>query len=221
MLDGLDNLDVDFSEAGDCDLTANSKPFSYVEKFDLKVHVVSDRDGIEYMVKVDVSDRELEDIKAASELEFPEDLKKVISIPKLISDDKSLLPDELVQIDGNVIIMEKAAGEELLSLTSGAQPFSVDEQTWCKFGEAIRFMNENGVVHKDIAQTDNIFVSIDEDGGKHFELVDWGGALNPDIETPEDDSEGFQYLTEQLGRSGFITSMPKYEAEEPEEVLSL
>ncbi len=193
--------------ANSADIADAAKQFTYIEQIDLKVHVVADAaTGERFMVKVDVPEHEITDLRKASELVFPEHLQDVIDIPKLVTDDKGLMPPELRNAQGNIMVMEIAQGEELKPYQygfDGKKPgdLQIKSSDWEKFEEAIQYMNDNGVVHKDLKNTENIFVSVDASGNTRFELIDWGGPIN---NIPTSDLQDLERVSNGLKSAGIV-----------------
>lgn len=186
-------------------------PYEYIEKIDLSVHRVADpQTNEQFMVKLNVPDHEVESLQKASALTFPNHLKDTISIPKLISDNADDLPEALKHTTGNIMIMEIAKGEELKPYQSDVKSgrkttsdFRIHLSDWHRFKDAIHFMNESGVIHKDLKNTENIFISVNKTGNMHFELIDWGGPTNFQ---PTSDLPDLEYLDQSLRSSGIISS---------------
>lgn len=152
--------------------------------------------GTSYFAKIALNGREIDDLRAASALEFPADFNGILSIPKLVSEDADILPPECAAWDPDlVMIMEAAKGQELLAMErprDGSPKAQIYESDWQNFCKAVHYMNAQGVVHGDIQNTSNIFIRQDENGHTTFELIDWGGPAKgkagndlADLETVE------------------------------------
>lgn len=135
--------------------------------------------GQRYFAKEALDSREIDDLRAASLLEFPEELGGILSIPKLVSEGADGLPQECTAWNPELVIVAEAAqGRELLSMErprDGGPKVQIHEGDWRAFCEAVSYMNAQGIVHGDIQNTSNIYVQQDEHGNTTFELIDWGG----------------------------------------------
>lgn len=164
--------------------------------------------GQEYFVKTAKDEAEVEDYRAASVFVVPDLFSDVLAIPKLISEDRALLPEELQDMEGPIMIMEAAQGQDMMLAEHsifGAQPITIYESDWRNFIASVAHMNAQGIIHGDIGNTSNIFANQDDQGFTRFELIDWGG---PHKGKPDSDLPELLAVEKRLREKGFIVEDP-------------
>ena len=189
--------------------------YTYISSDDTKTHTIANAiSGEEFIVKTGVDDHEIKQLKLASALEFPDNLKNIICIPKFISDDVNDLPAHIKNTmggEGKIVIMEKAQGAELKSYIhsyDGNTPkgLNIDSSDWSKFRSGIEFMNDSGVLHYDLKNSENIFVSTDTNGKTRFELIDWGH--DGELTKSKSDLDSLDNLGKELRSLDIVKTVP-------------
>lgn len=188
--------------------------YALVDDFDLYVKKIADVEtGVEYFVKVACAEGEIDCLRRATSLQFPEHLDGILTIPGFVTDNPQSLPAELAEFQDEIMVMEAAQGQELMAMErprDGSPKAQIFESDWTLFCEAVRYMNEQGIVHGDIQNTSNIYVQQDEHGFTTFELIDWGGSR---YGKAENDLADLEKVESSFRRDGVLVPDPELSAD--------
>ena len=160
---------------------------------DVRIYDVESADGKAAIAKTDVKAYELDMLRKASTAKMPEGVDNV-HIAKLIDTPKP-----------GVVVMEKAPGVSLKEYTLGLREWpggKITPEEWAKFKAGVLSLKEQGVEHTDLKNSENVMVWRDGAGKLQFELIDWGGPVDPEARMP--DTEGLRLLETELRKANLL-----------------
>tara|TARA_R110001592_G_scaffold25736_5_gene97448 strand:+ start:1689 stop:3719 length:2031 start_codon:yes stop_codon:yes gene_type:complete len=209
-----------------------SQEYEYVGSYGHPVHAFRNSvTGEEVVIKFLVSDKEAMMAQRASDHadEIREASEGAVNIPKVISNnfDYSQLSEKAINdlteavgfppnLKGRALVMEKADGSELdYIIDQYAHPtrtpptleaFEEMQPDWNGLRAGVDKMNDLGIIHEDL-KAHNIIVG-DDEGRAVFNIIDWGGPKNRDIEILPD----AQQLEQTLGHEKLAGMIGRYDA---------
>src|SRR6185295_12793516 len=157
------------------------------------------------VAKTGVNAYELDMLKKASAAKMPEGVDNV-HIAKLLAEGPGAVPKgvELKPGEG-VAVMEKAKGVALKDYILGVKSWEggkITPEEWGNFKKAVEGLKQQGVEHTDLKNSENVQVWRDGKGKLQFEIIDWGGPVDPKMRMP--DAQGLKILETDLLKAGLL-----------------